>query len=82
MFEGRIYITKDVLFDETKFPYPHLFKNNTPVSNPIHTSHNNSFFLVPPFPSQTPSPTTNDTKQPPQHPIQSLDLTDATQNTS
>jgi histone deacetylase 1/2 len=35
--DGHIYVSKDVLFNEQKFPYPQLFKDKTSTS-PSHTN--------------------------------------------
>ncbi|GAU41870.1 hypothetical protein TSUD_366180 [Trifolium subterraneum] len=54
--EGRIYISKDVLFNEHKFPYSQLFHSSSLGSSPSGTSSSSSVPLI--IPSQTlPTPT-------------------------
>lgn len=52
--EGRIYITKEVLFDETKMPYPTLFQTTSATTNASSSPSNDTSTLFLP----TPSPTT------------------------
>ncbi|GAU26774.1 hypothetical protein TSUD_317720 [Trifolium subterraneum] len=54
--EGRIYISKDVLFNEHKFPYSQLFHSSSLGSSPSGTSSTSSVPMT--IPSQTlPTPT-------------------------
>ncbi|MCH93963.1 retrovirus-related pol polyprotein from transposon tnt 1-94, partial [Trifolium medium] len=56
--EGRVYISKDVLFNEHRFPYPFLFPSSTPVSSSSTTTKSSPsqvpLFIPTPLPSDTP----------------------------
>lgn len=59
---GRLYISKDVIFNESNFPFPHLFPTELPTS-PQNTTVSSPFPLLPtishPPLSFSPSPSSN-----------------------
>jgi histone deacetylase 1/2 len=66
--EGRIYISKDVLFNEQKFPYSQLFPSSSLGPSPSGTSSQSSSIplIIPSQPTPTPTQSSpNPTHTPP-----------------
>ncbi|PNX94541.1 hypothetical protein L195_g017718 [Trifolium pratense] len=52
--EGRVYISKDVLFNEQRFPYPSLFSNTKSINpNPTPTVYTSPSHVTLHLPTQT-----------------------------
>jgi histone deacetylase 1/2 len=68
--DGRVYVSKDVLFNEQRFPYNQIFSKNKPVpTSPASTNSPSQLSLfLPSLSTNTPTPTQQTSSPPPTSP--------------